>query len=104
MLEKAIKAKHWEHRTLGIITKPDVPQKFEASQKNWAKIALNEHEDYRFRQGWHVLMNRDETDLRVATKSDDRGEAERKFFLNPENGWSDVVDRSEMQIQNKNKP
>jgi hypothetical protein len=49
-------------------------------------------------------MNRDETDLRVATKPDDRGEAERKFFLNPENGWSDVVDRSEMQIQNKNKP
>jgi hypothetical protein len=49
-------------------------------------------------------MNRDDADLRVAIKSDDRGEAERKFFLNPENGWSDVVDRSEMQIQNKNQP
>lgn len=51
ILEKAIKAKHSEHRTLGIITKPDAPQKFEASQKNWAKIAPNKHEEYQFRQG-----------------------------------------------------
>jgi hypothetical protein len=49
-------------------------------------------------------MNRDETDLRVATKSDGRDETERQFFSNAENGWSDVVERSEMQVQNNVRP
>jgi hypothetical protein len=104
ILEKAMKAKHWEYRTLGIITKPDIPQKFEASQRSWVKIALNEHEDYSFRQGWHVLMNRDERSLRVASTSSDRDEMEKSFLSNPENGWSEVVDRSAMQIRNNVKP
>ncbi|TGO54665.1 hypothetical protein BELL_1502g00010 [Botrytis elliptica] len=43
-------------RTLGIITKPDIPPKGSNHEKNFIRLAKNEN--VRFKLGWHVVRNR----------------------------------------------
>jgi hypothetical protein len=91
------RAHRWDpdgNRTIGIITKPDVPEANEESQQNWVGVALNQNSRYRFSKGWHVLRNRGESELRNATSSDIRDGNEKKYFEDPKSGWKAVVDES----------
>lgn len=65
-------------RTLGIITKPDIPDEGTKSQRDLVALAKNEHPEFRFRLGWHCLRGRNEKE--VGSSDETRDEVERKFF------------------------
>jgi hypothetical protein len=77
-------------RTFGIITKPDKPDQGSGSQRNWIKIAQNEGEGFRFKNGWHVLLNRSEEEVNRNTSTLDRDTKEKVFFERSDNPWSEV--------------
>ena len=64
------------HRTLGLITKPDMIH--EGSEGERAYLQLAQNKDVHFRLGWHVLRNRD-FHTRNATNAE-RDAAEKAFF------------------------
>ncbi len=74
------------HRTLGIITKPDLLPTGSASEQSFANLARNQ--DVEFRLGWHVLRNRDykNKDVSLETRSD----MEEEFFSSGVWGYSSV--------------
>ncbi|CAG8949939.1 hypothetical protein HYFRA_00004270 [Hymenoscyphus fraxineus] len=71
-------------RTLGVITKPDIPPAGSGSEKAYIELARNE--DIFFKLGWHVVKNRkfDERDVSLS----DRNELEASFFRTT--NWSSV--------------
>ncbi|KAF2146892.1 uncharacterized protein K452DRAFT_242078 [Aplosporella prunicola CBS 121167] len=71
-------------RTLGIITKPDIPPRGSDSEKAWIGVAKNEEVD--FRLGWHVLKNRD-YDSQGASSAE-RDQKESQFFS--QGAWSEL--------------
>jgi hypothetical protein len=77
-------------RTFGIITKPDKPDQGSGSQRNWIKIAQNEGEGFEFKNGWHVLLNRSEDEVKRNTSSEERDLKEKLFFERSNNPWSKV--------------
>ncbi|KAF2748951.1 GTP-binding protein [Sporormia fimetaria CBS 119925] len=64
------------HRTLGIITKPDILVEGTKNQQNWLDIAQNR--DVYFELGWHIVKNRSE--LEGDKSFSQRNAAERQFF------------------------
>lgn len=64
------------HRTLGIITKPDVLTENSANQRAWLDLAQNS--DIYFELGWHMVKNR--SDLEGDMSFVQRNHAERQFF------------------------
>jgi hypothetical protein len=82
------------HRTLGIITKPDLL--FAGSDSENAFVKLAKNENIYFKLGWHVLKNRD-YDTRDSTTFE-RNLAETKFFK--ENVWSSALPPSQLGISN----
>ncbi|MCJ1274248.1 hypothetical protein MMC21_002043 [Puttea exsequens] len=64
------------NRTLGIITKPDIPPKGSGTEKAFISLALNE--DIFFKLGWHVLKNRKFEES--AFSLDERNLAESTWF------------------------
>jgi hypothetical protein len=77
-------------RTFGIITKPDKPDQGSGSQRNWIKIAQNEGKGFEFKNGWHVLLNRSEDEVKRNTSSEERDLKEKLFFERSDNPWSKV--------------
>jgi GTPase SAR1 family protein len=65
------------HRTLGVITKPDMLPPGSESELSFASLARNQ--DIEFRLGWHVLRNRDYDNRNVSLTTRDAIEAD--FFL-----------------------
>lgn len=63
-------------RTLGIITKPDIPPIWSGSEASFVDLAGNMTEPLRL--GWHVLRNRDFKTRN--TTQEERDDAERAFF------------------------
>ncbi|KAJ2993562.1 hypothetical protein NUW58_g1803 [Xylaria curta] len=64
------------NRTLGIITKPDIPPHDSGSQNAFLELARNEN--VFFKLGWHVLRNRKFEES--ANSLIERNQAEAKFF------------------------
>lgn len=64
------------HRTVGVITKPDMLPAGSDSELSFANLARNQ--DIEFRLGWHVLRNRDYDNRDVSLTTRDAMEAE--FF------------------------
>jgi GTPase SAR1 family protein len=64
-------------RTLGVITKPDIPPSGSGLEKAYIELARNE--DIFFKLGWHVVKNRkfDERDVSL----EERNDLEATFFL-----------------------
>ena len=80
-------------RTFGIITKPDAVEHGSNLEKCWIEHARNipnGRAEFGFKKGWHVLRNR--TYAERETRSGDRDEIERQFFLDPNRNWH-VVDQ-----------
>lgn len=73
-------------RTLGIITKPDIPKEGTKSERDLIALAKNEHQEFRFTLGWHVLKNRGEKE--AGFSEEQRDSAERRFFS--KGPWSNV--------------
>ena len=73
-------------RTLGIITKPDIPPKGSGSEAAFLELARNE--DVKFSLGWHVLKNREyeQRDFTLQQRKAD----EDKFFR--ETNWKSLPD------------
>lgn len=80
------------HRTLGIITKPDLLHAGSDSESAFVKLAKNEN--IYFKLGWHVLKNRD-YDTRDSTTLE-RDLAEKDFFKT--NIWSSALPPSQLGI------
>ncbi|KAH8655656.1 dynamin family protein [Xylariales sp. PMI_506] len=76
VLELARKVDEKGHRTLGIITKPDLLPAGSASEEAFADLARNK--DVEFRLGWHVLRNRDYDNKDASL--DIRAVMEEEFF------------------------
>lgn len=93
ILSEALKVDPNRERTIGIITKVDEMKR--DGTTNWVKTALNRDEDFTFFEGWHVLRNRDSTELQKGTSSRERDETERKYFEDETNGWQAVVNESQ---------
>jgi hypothetical protein len=65
------------HRTVGIITQPDVsPERAEM----YVKIATGESNEVKIRHAWHVLRNRNSKELELNTTIEERNEAERSYL------------------------
>ncbi|TVY46721.1 Interferon-induced GTP-binding protein [Lachnellula occidentalis] len=69
-------------RTLGVITKPDIPPAGSGLEKSYIELARNE--DIFFKLGWHVVKNRkfDERDASL----EERNQFESSFFVT--SNWS----------------
>lgn len=93
IFEKAARADPDGFRTMGIITKPDKLEAFQEGQKNWTKVALNKNERFKLLRGWHLLRNRNETELKQ--NNGDRDLKEREYFEEIDNGWQPIVDESQ---------
>lgn len=65
-------------RTIGVITKPDIPHQGSDQIKNVIKLAKNERDNYRLRLGWHVLKNLPHEAADRSFKT--RDTVERAFF------------------------
>ncbi|KAF2628857.1 hypothetical protein BU25DRAFT_466787 [Macroventuria anomochaeta] len=63
-------------RTLGIITKPDYLRRGSENEQSWIDLAQNK--DIFLERGWHMLRNRDETQMSFSFEQ--RNEAEKSFF------------------------
>jgi hypothetical protein len=92
IFEKAARADPDGSRTMGIITKPDKLEAFQEGQKAWTKVALNKNERFKLQRGWHLLRNRNETELSQNNK--DRDLLESQYFEDITNGWQPVVEES----------
>lgn len=75
-------------RTLGIITKPDIPKEGTKSQRDLIKLAKNQHKEFRFTLGWHVIKNRDEKEADLSEEL--RDENERLFLEDKKSAWSEA--------------
>ncbi|TVY86471.1 Interferon-induced GTP-binding protein, partial [Lachnellula willkommii] len=64
-------------RTLGVITKPDIPPAGSGLQKSYIELARNE--DIFFKLGWHVVKNREFKERDVSLE--ERNLLETSFFL-----------------------
>ncbi|EEY22321.1 interferon-induced GTP-binding protein Mx [Verticillium alfalfae VaMs.102] len=65
-------------RTLGVITKPDVPKPGLSNEAKYLQLARNEEPRHQLTLGWHVLRNRAEDEGDVT--ADERDATEAKFF------------------------
>ncbi|CRK37636.1 hypothetical protein BN1708_007439 [Verticillium longisporum] len=65
-------------RTLGVITKPDVPKPGLSNEAKYLQLARNEEPRHQLTLGWHVLRNRAEDEGDVTAVERDATEA--KFF------------------------
>lgn len=82
------------HRTMGIITKPDLLHATSDSETAFVKLAKNEI--IQFKLGWHVLKNRD-YDTRHNTRRQ-RDESEEEFFKN--RVWSSALRKTQLGVTN----
>ncbi|RDL37655.1 p-loop containing nucleoside triphosphate hydrolase [Venustampulla echinocandica] len=80
ILEKVREVDPEGDRTLGVITKPDMPPAGSGSQNSYIELAQNE--DIFFKLGWHVVKNR-RFDERHATLTE-RNILEESFFRTTE--------------------
>jgi hypothetical protein len=81
ILEKARRVDPNGERTFGIITKPDKVEAGLPSETNWLNLALqNKDAFFPFRQGCHVMVNRNGQDTVDGTAPDDRDRNEEQFF------------------------
>ena len=64
------------HRTLGIITKPDLLRPGSENEKTWLELAQNRN--IQFELGWHMVRNRDDGDSK--STFEERNQAEKVFF------------------------
>jgi GTP-binding protein EngB required for normal cell division len=65
-------------RTVGVITKPDVPRPGSTDQRNAVQLAKNEESAHVLTLGWHVLRNRSEEEETI--EADERDANETLFF------------------------
>ncbi|KAG7123945.1 Interferon-induced GTP-binding protein MxA like [Verticillium longisporum] len=65
-------------RTLGVITKPDVPKSGLSNEAKYLQLARNEEPRHQLTLSWHVLRNRAEDEGDVT--ADERDATEAKFF------------------------
>lgn len=77
-------------RTFGVITKPDTTERGTPGEQTWIKLAQNLYPGFIFHNGWHVLLNRNETEVIENTSTEERNEKERQFFEDPAREWSKV--------------
>ena len=73
-------------RTFSIITRPDT----EHLESHWVDTALNKDPAFQFKQGWHVLLNRNPEEVKRGTSADDRDRREEWFFRQGDNIWKNV--------------
>lgn len=76
-------------RTLGIITKPDKVEHGSALQTSYLRILRNEDEECRLKKGWHVVLNRGESDTETSNTERDQNE---KDFLSA-GKWQQIASR-----------
>ncbi|KAJ5628759.1 hypothetical protein N7490_010987 [Penicillium lividum] len=95
ILDEALKVDPRRERTIGIITKIDMYKNGDPSTQKWVDTALNEDEKFNFPRGWHVLRNRNGTELQNRTTTSERDETERQYFEDENNGWQAVVEKSQ---------
>lgn len=77
-------------RTFGIVTKPDKPDPGSGSQRSWIEIAQNKKDGFKYKNGWHVLLNRSENEVKRNTSSEERDLKEKEFFERSDNPWSKI--------------
>ncbi|KAM0271166.1 hypothetical protein ACHAQH_009148 [Verticillium albo-atrum] len=65
-------------RTLGVITKPDLPKPGLSNEAKYLQLARNEEPRHQLTLGWHVLRNRAEDEGDVT--ADERDMTEANFF------------------------
>ncbi|KAM0326699.1 hypothetical protein ACHAQA_006570 [Verticillium albo-atrum] len=65
-------------RTLGVITKPDLPKPGLSNEAKYLQLARNEEPRHQLTLGWHVLRNRAEDEGDVT--ADERDTTEANFF------------------------
>jgi GTPase SAR1 family protein len=76
------------HRTLGVLTMPDIS---EGRATSWVQIVRGQDEYAKntFPMDWHVLMNRSQIDLSNNSSTTDRDTKESSFFKN-ESPWKQL--------------
>jgi hypothetical protein len=89
ILRKAKQVDPEGKRTFGIITKPDLAGKGSDQRRTWIEYAQN-REEFQFHKGWHVLLNRNYSEVKDQTSSDIRDQNEQRFFHDPTNEWSEI--------------
>lgn len=89
ILRKAKQVDPEGKRTFGIITKPDLAGKGSDQRRSWIDYAQN-NEEFKFHKGWHVLLNRNFSEVKGQTSSDVRDQNEQRFFRDPTNEWSEI--------------
>lgn len=87
-------------RSFGIITKPDLVEDQPEVRKFWIDCARNAYDrkDRLALKEWHVLLNRNATEVKDNTTQEQRDTKEREFFENPQSDWY-VVDPESCGIQ-----
>ncbi|TPX11618.1 uncharacterized protein E0L32_007597 [Thyridium curvatum] len=89
VLEKAKKHDPGRERTMGVITKPDLPLRGSADEKKFLQLAKGQESMHKLSRGWHVLRNRSEGD--ESADADARDAAEERFFQT--GPWSTLSSR-----------
>ncbi|KAI6778501.1 putative dynamin family protein [Emericellopsis cladophorae] len=77
-------------RTVGIITKPDLPAPGSDDEKKCLQLIRGQESKHKLKLGWHVLRNRPEG--QEETTADDRDAEEEKFFQS--GAWSSIIPMS----------
>jgi len=74
-------------RTFDIIARPDTTERGTPAEQTWITLAQNLFPGFVFYNGWHVLLNRNETKALQNTSTERRDEKER-LFQNPAEKWN----------------
>lgn len=79
------------HRTVGIITKPDLTHPGYSDERSYIQLARNQESAHKLKLGWHVLRNRAEHEESL----EQRDKKEQEFFQN--SAWA-AVSREDLGI------
>lgn len=86
VLTEAKKYDPESERTIGVITKPDLPRPGSSDERKFLQLARNQESKNKLQQGWHVLRNRSEGG--EASTSAERDAEEERFFS--QGAWSSL--------------